>query len=101
MSATSIRNYAVVTTAYWGFTLSDGALRMLVLLHFHTLGYSPFQIAFLFLLYEFFGVVTNLLGGWLGSRFGLRITLFSGLALQIAALSMLAQLNTIGCLCAT
>ncbi len=93
MSATSIRNYAVVTTAYWGFTLTDGALRMLVLLHFHTLGYSPFQIAFLFLLYEFFGVVTNLLGGWLGSRFGLRITLFSGLALQIAALSMLAQLN--------
>ena len=61
---TDLRNYAVVTAAYWTFTLSDGALRMLVLLHFYTLGFTPFQLAFLFLLYEFFGVVTNLLGGW-------------------------------------
>ena len=28
------RNYAVVTASYWSFTLTDGALRMLVLLHF-------------------------------------------------------------------
>ena len=60
-----VRNYVVVTAAYWGFTLTDGALRMLVLLHFHTLGYSPVQLAFLFLLYEFFGIVTNLFGGWI------------------------------------
>jgi len=43
------RNYAIVTAAYWGFTLTDGALRMLVLLHFFQLGYSPFTLSFLFL----------------------------------------------------
>ncbi|MFO7982693.1 MAG: organoarsenical effux MFS transporter ArsJ [Desulfuromonadales bacterium] len=90
---TDLRNYTLVTGAYWGFTLTDGALRMLVLLHFHQLGYSPVQIAFLFLFYEFFGIVTNLLGGWIGSHLGLRITLFAGLALQVVALSMLALLD--------
>ena len=30
---------------YWAFTLTDGALRMLVVLHFHQLGYSPLEIA--------------------------------------------------------
>lgn len=88
-----LRGYAIVTAAYWGFTLTDGALRMLVLLHFNMLGYTPFQLAFLFVLYEFFGVVTNLLGGWIGSRFGLRITLFVGLALQVAALVMLSLVD--------
>jgi hypothetical protein len=88
-----IRNYALVTAAYWGFTVTDGALRMLVLLHFHTLGYTPLQIAFLFLFYELFGIVTNLVGGWIGSHMGLKITLFSGLALQIFALGMLALLD--------
>ena len=91
--AANIRNYAVVTSAYWGFTLTDGALRMLVLLHFHTLGYSPFELALLFLLYEFMGMVTNLLGGWIGSRFGLKLTLYSGLALQVAALLVLSMLD--------
>ncbi len=88
-----LRNYSLVTGAYWGFTLTDGALRMLVLLHFHQLGYSPIQIALLFLLYEFFGIITNLVGGWLGARTGLKITLFAGLALQIMALIMLAMLS--------
>ena len=88
-----LRNYAVVTAAYWGFTLTDGALRMLVLLHFHTLGYSPLELAFLFLLYEFFGVVTNLLAGWIGSQFGLKLTLYCGLGLQVAALCMLSLLD--------
>jgi len=88
-----LRNYAMVTASYWGFTLTDGALRMLVLLHFHTLGYTPLELAFLFLLYEFFGVVTNLLGGWIGSRIGLKITLYTGIALQIAALGMLSMLD--------
>ena len=87
-----LRSYALVTAAYWGFTLTDGALRMLVLLYFHELGYSPFQVAALFLLYEFFGIVTNLIGGWIGSRIGLKITLFSGILTQIFALSMLALL---------
>ncbi|SFC75215.1 Predicted arabinose efflux permease, MFS family [Pseudoalteromonas denitrificans DSM 6059] len=80
-----------ITTAYWGFTLTDGALRMLVVLYFHQLGYSPLEVASLFLFYEFFGIITNLFGGWLGARFGLKSTLFSGLALQILALSLLAQ----------
>lgn len=88
-----LRNYALVTSAYWGFTLTDGALRMLVLLHFHDLGYSAVQIAMLFLLYEFFGVMTNLVGGWIGSRLGLKITLFTGLALQILSLGALALLD--------
>ena len=88
-----IRNYAIVTSAYWGFTLTDGALRMLVLLHFHTLGYSPLELAFLFMLYEFFGVVTNLVGGWIGARVGLRITLYAGLSLQVFALWLLSQLD--------
>jgi hypothetical protein len=89
----SIRNYAVVTAAYWAFTLTDGALRMLVLLHFNQLGYTPVQLAFLFLLYEFFGIVTNLVGGWVASRTGLRFTLVVGLALQVGALGLLALLG--------
>ncbi|MED5573288.1 MAG: organoarsenical effux MFS transporter ArsJ [Pseudomonadota bacterium] len=88
-----LRNYIVVTTAYWGFTLTDGALRMLVLLHFHTLGCTPLELALLFLLYEFFGVVTNLLAGWIGARFGLKLTLYCGLGLQVFALSMLSMLD--------
>lgn len=81
-----VRNYALVTAGYWAFTLTDGALRMLVLLHFHDLGYSPVSIAFLFLAYELMGIVTNLLGGWVGSRTGLNRTLVAGLGLQIVAL---------------
>src|SRR5437879_2141550 len=89
----SIRNYAIVTAAYWAFTLTDGALRMLVLLHFNQLGYTPVQLAFLFLLYEFFGIVTNLVGGWIASRTGVRFTLVLGLVLQVIALGLLALLN--------
>ena len=81
-----LRNYALVTAGYWSFTLTDGALRMLVLLHFNELGYSPVALAFLFLLYEFMGIVTNLLGGWVGSRTGLNRTLIAGLVLQVVAL---------------
>jgi predicted MFS family arabinose efflux permease len=91
--AISIRNYAIVTAAYWAFTLTDGALRMLVLLHFNQLGYTPVQLAFLFLLYEFFGIVTNLVGGWIASRTGVRFTLVLGLMLQVVALGLLAFLN--------
>ena len=83
------RQYLLVTGNYWAFTLTDGALRMLVVLHFHTLGYSPLQIAALFLFYEIFGVVTNLLGGYLGARLGLNRTMNIGLGLQVAALLML------------
>jgi len=79
----------IVTANYWAFTLTDGALRMLVVFHFHALGYSTLEIALLFLFYEFFGVLTNLYGGWLGGRFGLRLTLWTGTLLQVAALLML------------
>jgi predicted MFS family arabinose efflux permease len=88
-----IRNYALVTAAYWAFTLTDGALRMLVLLHFDNLGYTPVELAFLFVFYEFFGVVTNLVGGFIAARLGLRATLLGGLALQVFALVMLALLD--------
>lgn len=84
-----LRNYALVTGGYWAFTLTDGALRMLVLLHFNQLGYSPVAIAFLFLAYELMGVVTNLLGGWVGARRGLNQPLVAGLGLQIVALALL------------
>jgi hypothetical protein len=92
-AAIGIRHYAIVTAAYWAFTLTDGALRMLVLLHFNQLGYTPVQLAFLFLLYEFFGILTNLVGGWLAALTGLRLTLVLGLALQVIALGVLAALN--------
>lgn len=87
--APDVRQYLLVTGNYWAFTLTDGALRMLVVLHFHTLGYTPLQIAALFLFYEIFGVVTNLIGGYLGARLGLNRTMNVGLALQVVALLML------------
>ena len=90
---TGTRNYAIVTAAYWGFTLSDGALRMLVLLHFYQLGYSPFTLAFLFLLYEAMGVVANLIGGWLATRFGIARMLAIGLATQITGFLLLSALS--------
>ena len=85
--------YIAVTAAYWAFMLTDGALRMLVLLHFHTLGFSPVQLAYLFVLYEIAGMVTNLCAGWIAARFGLTSTLYAGLGLQVLALLALAQLD--------
>ncbi|MEQ6916543.1 organoarsenical effux MFS transporter ArsJ [Halomonas aquatica] len=84
-----VRQYLLITANYWAFTLTDGALRMLVVLYFHQLGYSPLEVALLFLFYEAFGVVTNLVGGWLGARLGLNRTMNAGLALQVVALAML------------
>lgn len=89
----NLRNYILVTIAYWAFTITDGALRMLVLLYFNNIGYSPLQIASLFLFYEIFGVITNFLGGWIGSQLGLKVTLYSGIGLQVCALIMLSLLN--------
>jgi len=88
-----LKAYSAVTAAYWAFMLTDGALRMLVLLHFHTIGFSPVQLAYLFVLYEMMGMVTNLCAGWLAVRFGLKSTLYAGLALQIIALLALIQLS--------
>jgi predicted MFS family arabinose efflux permease len=85
----ALRNYIIITGGYWAFTLTDGAIRMLVVLYFYSLGYSPFAIAMLFLFYEFFGIVTNLVGGWLGARMGLNRTMHTGMLLQIVALLML------------
>lgn len=85
----AVRQYLLITFNYWSFTLTDGALRMLVVLHFHDLGYTPFAIAMLFLFYEIFGVVTNLLGGYLGARLGLNRTMNLGLGMQVFALAML------------
>lgn len=84
-----VRQYIIITGNYWGFTLTDGALRMLVVLYFHDLGYSPLEIAMLFIFYEIFGVITNLLGGWLGALLGLNKTMNIGLFMQIVALGML------------
>ncbi|ESR25066.1 organoarsenical effux MFS transporter ArsJ [Lutibaculum baratangense] len=97
MSATTrpqgLSAYVAVTAAYWAFMLTDGALRMLVLLHFHTLGFTPIQLAYLFVLYEIAGMVTNLSAGWIAARFGLTSTLYAGLGLQVAALIALSQLD--------
>ncbi len=93
MTASPLRAYAAVTAAYWAFMATDGALRMLVLLHFNSLGFTPIQLAWLFLLYELAGIATNLCAGWLAARFGLAATLYAGLCLQVAALVALAQLD--------
>jgi MFS family permease len=86
----NLRNYALVTGAYWADTVTDGAIRVLVLFYFYERGYSPFAVASLFLFYELFGIVTNLVGGFLAARFGLKTTLVGGLSIQTCALSMLA-----------
>ena len=93
MSSTATRNYAIVTAAYWGFTLTDGALRMLVLMHFYRLGYSSFTLALLFLLYEAAGVAANLVGGWLATRYGIARMLAVGLSTQIIGFLLLSLLN--------
>ncbi len=85
----TLRNYLVITGGYWAFTVTDGAIRMLVVLYFHLLGYSPFEVAMLFLFYEFFGIVTNLVGGWIASHVGLNLTMHIGMGLQVVALAML------------
>ena len=93
MPSAGARNYGIVTAAYWGFTLTDGALRMLVLLHFYRLGYSPFTLAFLFLLYEAAGVLANLIGGWLAAKFGITRMLSVGLSTQIIGFLLLSMLS--------
>ena len=93
MKQNGLTAYIAVTAAYWAFMLTDGALRMLVLLHFHTLGFSPVQLAYLFVLYEIAGIVTNLSAGWIAARFGLTSTLYAGLGLQALALIALTQLD--------
>ena len=92
-SSANFKNYALVTLTYWGFTITDGALRLIVLLYFNNIGYTPIQIASLFLFYEVFGVVTNFLGGWIGSQLGLKVTLYTGIGLQIFSLLLLSFLN--------
>ena len=84
-----LRNYLIVTGGYWTFTVTDGAIRMMVVLYFHMLGFSPFEVAMLFLFYEVFGVVTNLVGGWLGARIGLNLTMNIGMGMQVVALAAL------------
>jgi hypothetical protein len=83
----------IVTASYWGFTLTDGALRMLVLFHFFRLGYTPFTLAFLFLLYEAAGIGANLAGGYFASPFGIPRMLAIGQILQISGLLMLSALQ--------
>jgi predicted MFS family arabinose efflux permease len=92
-SRANFKHYILVTLTYWGFTITDGALRMLVLLYFNNISYTPIQIASLFLFYEVFGVVTNFLGGWIGSQLGLKVTLYTGIGLQIFSLVLLSFLN--------
>ena len=91
--SSELKQYLVITGNYWAFTLTDGALRMLVVLYFHQLGYDALQVAFLFIFYELFGVITNVLGGWLGARLGLNRTMNIGLFIQIVALLMLTLPN--------
>ena len=81
--AGDLRNYALVTAAYWADTITDGAIRILVLFYFYDLGYSPLEVASLFLFYEAFGILTNLFGGWIAARFGLKSTLLGGLLLTV------------------
>jgi MFS family permease len=93
VSTPGLRQYLIVTASYWGFTLTDGALRMLVLLHFFKLGYSPFTLALLFLLYEAAGILANLVGGWLATRFGIARMLMVGLLTQILGFLLLSAMS--------
>ena len=94
MRLTALQQYGKVTTNYWAFTLTDGALRMVVIFYFHSLGYTTLGIAFLFLFYEFFGFITNQYRGFIGARYGLRLTFRVGTLLQIGALSMLIPVSS-------
>ena len=87
------KTFVLITLSYWSFMLTDGALRMIVLLHFHSMGFTPIELAYLFLVYELAGIITNYFGGWLASRFGLKSTLFSGLSIQIVSLTLLLMLD--------
>ena len=87
--------YAYLTLSYWLFMLTDGALRMLVLLHFHLMGLGAIQIAYLFVIYEIAGVITNLLAGWIASKFGLALILYIGLLFQIGVILTLTNLSLI------
>lgn len=89
----SWQHYLTIGACYWGFTLSDGALRMLVLFYFFQLGYTPFQLASLFVFYECAGIFANLVGGWLATRYGVRSMLATGVALQITGLLALSALQ--------
>ena len=88
-----MKNFLIVTLSYWSFTLTDGALRMLVLFHFYKLGYSPIILALLFVLYEVAGIFANIVGGWLATRYGIQRMLKSGLGLQIVSLLSLSLLG--------
>ena len=93
VSENGLTAYVFITISYWAFMLSDGALRMLVLLYFNSIGYSPIQLAYMFVLYEVAGIITNLAAGWIAARLGMSFTLYVGLTLQVLALIALSKLD--------
>ena len=86
----NLKNFLIITNTYLFFSLTDGAIRMIVLLHFFHLGFSPLSLAFLFLLYELVGVITNLVGGWFASFYGIKRMFTFGVLLQIFGLFFLS-----------
>ncbi|CAM9245362.1 unnamed protein product [Scytosiphon promiscuus] len=91
----AMRNLYTAAMSYNGYTVTDGALRLIVLLHAADLGFNAIEIAFMFSAYEVAGVFTNLFGGVAGSKYGLRCTLLTSLTLQIACLAALTQTEPI------
>lgn len=77
------------------FTITDGAIRIIVLLYANQIGLSPLDIAVLFTLYELMGVVTNLFGGVFASRFGLKASMFLSLFLQLLGLVLVVLVEPI------
>jgi hypothetical protein len=81
--------FVIISLSYLLYTFTDGSVRMIVLLAAYNKGFTAMEVAVMFTLYETAGVVTNLLAGLAGARWGLKTTHCSGLILQLVGLGML------------
>jgi len=88
-----LRPFVIISITYLLFTVTDGAIRMIVLLHAYSKSFSALQVAVMFTLYELAGVFTNLAAGMMGARWGIRFTLIVGLCLQIFSYGLLFGWN--------
>mmetsp|Transcript_19708 Transcript_19708/g.29246 ORF Transcript_19708/g.29246 Transcript_19708/m.29246 type:complete len:265 (+) Transcript_19708:113-907(+) len=85
----ALRPFVIISSSYLLFTITDGAARLIVLLHAYNKSFSAFEVALMFTLYELAGVVTNLLAGIMGAKWGIKVTLLTGLLLQLVSYGLL------------
>lgn len=84
-----LRPFVIISITYLLFTVTDGAIRMIVLLHAYNKSFSALEVAIMFTLYELAGVFTNLAAGMMGARWGIRFTMIMGLCLQILSYGLM------------